>query len=558
MKHLLTNESDAPSRVCLYARVSTDKQANKEDGSLDTQMDRLISYVNFKKSLGEKWVITEKLIEGERDGKRHGRTGKNTNREALQRLMDLARAQLIDVVIVTKIDRISRSTIDFLTIVKELDSLGTKLVSLRENIDLTSPSGKFQTTLLIALAEHERETISVRTKEKVEWRAEKGLPIGPPPIGYRMNEKMYEPDEKYAEHIRTCDQLYLEHQSSEVVLREFSKLGFRTPRGHRYNLPMICRILRNPTYAAKIEYEGETFDAQLKPLRTLETHLKIQTMMDANDRRKRSAKRESKEHVYLLQGLLRCALCDHKMSPKAGIGRKGVYYPYYACTNAEKSLGEACPRNYVPAQAVDRAVIGFLKKLQLQPDLVQKFVEEANAAVSESAGRLQRDLARVREQLAAVRSKLSNLAEVVAEQGKAAMASLSKKLETLEVERQELEQSEGKLKKEMEAEDCQILSAHEQIRTLGLFNQLIELNQNHPERIKAMLPRFMNYAVWRAEKGVGTLEVALFPRPLVTSKDVTLKTMLSDLVTQRGKAGERGSGTLLVRPRLSIGVTDGI
>jgi len=554
MKQILTNEPATISRVCLYVRVSTDKQANKEDGSLDTQMDRLVSYVDFKKSLGEKWVITEKLIEGERDGKRQGRSGKNTNREALQRLMDLARAKLIDIVIVTKIDRISRSTIDFLTIVKELDNLGTKLVSLRENIDLTSPSGKFQTTLLIALAEHERETISVRTKEKVEWRAEKGLPLGPPPIGYVMNEKMYEIDQKYADHIRTCDQLYLEHQSSEAVLREFARLGFRTPRGHRYNLPMICRILRNPTYAAKIDYEGETYDAQWKPLRTSETHQKIQTQMDANDRRKRSAQRESKEHVYLLQGLLRCARCEYKMSPKAGIGRKGIYYPYYACTNAEKSLGEACPRNYVPAQAVDRAVIEFLKKLQLQPDLVKSFVQRANEVVSESAGRLTRDLARVKEQLASVRTKLSNLAEVVAEQGKAAMVSLTKKFEAFEAERQELEQSEAKLKKEMEAEDCQILSAQEQIRTIGLFNQLIELNQNHPERIKAMLPRFMDYAVWRAEKGEGTLEIALFPRPLVTSKDVTLKTMLSDLVTQRGKAGERGSGVQLVRPRLSIGV----
>lgn len=538
---LKNTEATSPTRVCFYVRVSTDKQANKEDGSLDTQLDRLNSYVTFKKSLGENWIITERITEGEKDGKRHGKTAKNTQREGLSRLLELARAKLVDVVIVTKIDRISRSTIDFLLLVRELESYGVKLVSLRENIDLTTPGGRFQTTLLIALAEHEREMISARTKEKVEWRAEKGLPIGPPPIGYRMKEKMYDIDEEYAKHVKACDRLYLDMQSSDAVLREFSKLGYRTPRGHKYNLPMICRMLRNPSYAARLEYEGKVFDAQWKPIRSWETHQKIQTIMDVNNRRKRSSKRESKEHVYLLQGLLRCGNCEHRMSPKPGIGRNGRYYGYYACTNAEKSLGEACPRNHVPAEMVDSGVMDFLKKLQLEPELVRNFVRKANEMVSDTAGKVKDDLSRVREQLAQVRTKLANLAEILAEGGKAAFQSVGKKIEDLERERLELEQSEARIKKEMEAESCQILSAQEQIRTLSLFNELIELNQEHPERIKAMLPRFVDYAVWRQnEKGEGNLEVALFPRPFVKAQDVTLKTMLSDLVARRAPQGERG------------------
>lgn len=530
-----------PTRVCLYVRVSTDKQANKEDGSLDTQLDRLNSYVTFKKSLGENWIISERITEGEKDGKRSGKSAKNTQREGLRRLLELARAKLVDVVIVTKLDRISRSTIDFLLLVRELESYGVKLVSLRENIDLTTPGGRFQTTLLIALAEHEREMISARTKEKVEWRAEKGLPIGPPPIGYRMREKMYEIDEDYAKHVKACDRIYLDRQSSDVVLREFTRLGYRTPRGHKYNLPMICRMLRNPTYAAKIEYEGQTFDAQWKPIRGWETHQKIQAIMDANDRRKRSAKRETKEHVYLLQGLLRCGNCEYKMSPKPATGRNGRYYAYYSCTNADKSLGEACPRNHVPAETVDRAVTDFLKKLQLEPEMVRNFVRKANEMVSETAGKVKDDLSRVREQLAQVRTKLSNLAEILAEGGKAAFQSVGKKMADLERERQELEQSEARIKKDMEAESCQILSAQEQIRTVSLFNELVELNREHPERIKAMLPRFVDYAVWRQnDQGEGHLEVALFPRPFVKAQDVTLKTMLSDLVARRAPQGERG------------------
>ena len=544
-----------PVRVCLYVRVSTDKQANKEDGSLDTQLDRLMTYVEFKKTSGEPWIVTERIVEGERDGKRHGQSAKNTDRDGLRRVLELARARLIDVLVVTKIDRISRSVIDFLTLVKELDQLEVKVVSLRESIDLTTPSGKFQTTLLVALAEHERETISVRTKEKVEWRASKGFPLGPPPIGYRMQDKMFVVDEKYAEHVRTCDRLYLEHHSTHDVLREFYRLGFRTPRGGKYNVPMICRMLRNPAYAGKVAYGDELFDAQWPAIRDWELHKRIQTLLDANQKRNGAGSRDSREYPYLLQGLLRCSACEHKMSPRPGMGRSGRLYPYYACTLGEKTLGDACPRSCVPAEALDRAVIEFLKKLDLQPDLVRQFVDRANEMVSDTSGNLRNDLARVKERLASVRSRLSNMADVIAERGRAAMASLEKKLEELEAERGELEESEGRLKKELEAEECQVLDAQEQVRTLSLFRQLIDLNQGHPERIKAMLPRFIDYVVWREENGAGTLEVALFPQLFLNSEDTTLKAMLVELVERQ--EGGCGSAMSLVRGRVSIGVTDG-
>ena len=148
----MNQSATKPVRVCFYVRVSSDKQAGKEDGSLDTQLDRLAAYVNYKNTCGDNWTITEKLVEGERDGKRRGRSAKDMNREAVQHLIELAEARLIDVVMVTKIDRISRSTIDFLMLVQQLTKCDVKLVSLREQIDLTTPAGRFQTTLLIALA----------------------------------------------------------------------------------------------------------------------------------------------------------------------------------------------------------------------------------------------------------------------------------------------------------------------------------------------------------------------------------------------------------------------
>jgi site-specific DNA recombinase len=158
-----------------------------------------------------------------------GKSAKNTDRPALQKLCEMARAGLIDVVVITKIDRISRSVKDFLLLVEELEKFGVKIVSLRESLDLTTPGGRLQTTMLIALAQHERELTSVRVKEKVAWRAEKGLPIGPPPIGYVMKEKKYEVDEHFAAHVRAADAFYMERESVDALVREFRERGYRTP-----------------------------------------------------------------------------------------------------------------------------------------------------------------------------------------------------------------------------------------------------------------------------------------------------------------------------------------
>ena len=99
----LSPTKQGPVNVALYVRVSTDRQAQKEDGSLDTQLDRLNTFVGYKRSQGLDWTITERLVEGEKDGMRHGKSAKNTKRPQLQKLLELARGGLIDVVVVTKL-----------------------------------------------------------------------------------------------------------------------------------------------------------------------------------------------------------------------------------------------------------------------------------------------------------------------------------------------------------------------------------------------------------------------------------------------------------------------
>ncbi len=510
-----------PANVALYVRVSTDKQAKKEDGSLDTQLDQLTAFIEYKRSTGLAWNVTEKLVEGEKDGKRHGKSAKNTNRPALQKLLELARAQLIDVVVITKIDRISRSVVDFLQLVEELDRHGVKVVSLREQIDLTTPAGRFQTVIMIALAQQERELTSVRVKDKVLWRVERGLPIGPPPIGFRMDGKIFGIYEPYASHVRAAETLYLEGESVDKLVVEFRKRGYRTPRGSFYSKQVLCRMLRNEVYIAKQGHHGKLHDAQWKPIRSLETHEQIQRMMDKNDRRHRSGKRQSQEYVYLLQGLLRCGLCGHKMSPRPGRGQSGEYYPYYHCGEAEKTVGGACPRVYVPAKTLDGAILEFLKQLHLQPERIRAIAQQANEFTSGTLTKIVGELERVRAQLAAVRSKLSRLVDVLSEGGKDSLASVRDRMQALEVERTELEETESRLKNEFAAEKTEEVAAAEQIKTLAHFQEIVSTNSEKPDRLKALLPRFVDYVVWHADgRGEGRIEVALFPEPVASTSDL--------------------------------------
>ena len=550
-------EKSGPLNIAFYIRVSTDKQAKKQDGSLDTQMDLLAKYVDYKRSSGVDWRISERFVEGEQEGKRRGKSAKDTNRPTYQQMLASARAGLIDVIVITKIDRISRSVIDFLLLVEELDKYGVKVVSLRENIDLTTPMGKFQTIIMIALAQHEREVISERVREKVRWRAEKGLPIGPPPIGYFMKNKMYTVHEKYSEHVLSADTLYLERQSSDEVLLEFQNRGYRTPKGCLYTKPMILRMLHNLTYSAKIEHEGEVFQAQWKPLRTGQTHLAIEQMLKRNHEHNRSPNRQPDEYVYLLQGLVRCGVCGHKMSPKPGTGRNGMYYPYYACGNGEKSKGAACPQKYVPAESMDQAVLEFMEKLHLKPEIVQSFAVRANEFASETVGKLKADLDRVQQQLSNVRGKLTHIAEAIADGGTAVLSTVKDKMEDLEREREELEFSEARLKAELNAEQSVEICVKDMVKSLNLFGDLVKQNADKPDRIKALLPRFVDYVVWYTEeKGRGSMEVAVISDVVRFAPDVDFNSPDGEPPPVEATVAV-SSGGPSVRPRVSGGEGDG-
>ena len=170
----------------LYARVSTDLQAEVKNGSLDTQIDLLQRYVSLKDSTSpeEEWKVVAIYRE-------EGESGKNVDRPQYQRMVQDIEDGKINAVICTKIDRISRSLIDFYDFHEFLREHQGTFISLHENWDTSTAIGRFALTISLATAELERERTSERTREKLQWRAEKGLTNGGQILGYDVD-----PDEK--------------------------------------------------------------------------------------------------------------------------------------------------------------------------------------------------------------------------------------------------------------------------------------------------------------------------------------------------------------------------
>ncbi|MBI4230955.1 MAG: recombinase family protein [Planctomycetes bacterium] len=560
---------DDIKRVAIYCRVSTDKQASKEDSSLDTQKDRLVRYVEDKRRAGCRWELAYEFIEGEdEEGKRHGASGKDLKRPSFERMMQKVRARLVDVVLFTKMDRISRSVVDFLTLVEEFERHDVRLISLKEEINTSSASGRVMTTIMIALAQFEREQISERTREKMAWRAGKGLPIGPPALGYEMHEKRYRVNPKEAETVRFIERAYLEERSIDRVMRILHRKGIRSRKGRTITKNTVSWLLRNPLYTGRILYQGEEFPGQHEAIRDGRTHAEILAIMRQNTHAKGNGRTKAQMYHYLLQGLLVCGFCRGRMTPKSGHGRAGKPYHYYVCSRANKTGGLDCKTNYLDAVEADRHVLDRVKGLALRDDLVLRLCSETDERFREALETLKRDRACVKERLSEVSRRSTNLAKAVAQMDEGVPKSLLAEAKALEKEEGELEASLSRLGEEIAQIEGRVIRGEVTGETVRHLSAILGHPGATPERVKDLLPRFIDYVVWRKapkSRKKGHLEVALFERPFRSDRGREVTEVVRELAEAEpggsapdgSEPGQNGRGVApearMVRREFSMG-----
>ena len=334
-------------RCAIYTRKSVDDGLDQEFNSLDAQREAGEAYIASQKANG--WVC---LPERYDDG---GFSGGNTSRPALQQLMAECRAGNIDVILVYKIDRLSRSICDFAELTKFFDQYSVSFCSVTQDINTSTSSGRMMLNILMTFAQYEREIIGERIRDKFAASKRKGMWMGGAvPLGYRVQDRKLVVVDEEAETVRHIYRRYLDLQSPKRIAIELNAKGLKTKTGRPWNKGNLHHILRNCVYIGKVSHKGETFDGEQQAIVDLDTWETVQRFMDATPTNADLTRKS--DYVSALKGLLYCGHCGGMMTMAATTRKNGRRYSYYKCSRDSRRAISSCPVKQVAATTLEDVV----------------------------------------------------------------------------------------------------------------------------------------------------------------------------------------------------------
>lgn len=404
-------------------------------------MEKRVELENQKDS-DERWEIADRYRE-------EGWSGKNTERPEFQRLMCDIEDGNIDILIVQKIDRVTRSLLDFFELWAKLQKYEVEFVSVNESFDTTSAMGRAMVKIILVFAELERETTAERTYATMKHRAEQGLWHGGRQLGYEAD-----PDQKgvlrvKAEEARLVEQIYdkcIELGSAGKVTKYLAEQGIRRPTyvtkngkpggGGPFYKQTVIRTLTSRLYLGKIVFDEVEYEGQHDAIIERELYDRVQKILEDN-REVRGNSRGDYEHTFLLQGLLRCGRCGSKMSHTWCTGRGGSKHFYYQCTKKSHSAGTECDSRYAPALAIEDFVIDQIAEWGVRPKQIEEAIKQAGHDHNQEAKRISVQINDAKRRLRDTKASLSKLVAVLA--GGAALRSVEEQIQELEKVRLTLE-----------------------------------------------------------------------------------------------------------------------
>lgn len=378
-------------RCAIYTRKSTTMGLEQEFNSLDAQYESCLAYIQRTQG----WTLVDERYD---DG---GFTGANTDRPAFTRLMADVDAGKIDVIVVYKVDRLSRSLLDFVKVMERLNAKGASFVSVTQNFSTADAMGRLTMNMLMSFAEFEREMISERTRDKIAGARRKGKWTGGPvPFGYSAKDKKLYVNEAEAHVVREAFALFLQHRQMAIVARELNRRGLlpratkRThERGALWTKDAIARVLKSPLYIGQMVYGDELFDGEHPKLIDDVMYKQTQKLLSTAGRELRVT---GTNPDYVLRGLLRCGFCGDAMTPASTTKKSGKSYRFYRCSHRDKFGKERCPARPLPAAALEDFVVARITEVTADGKLAER-VE----------GKLTARLANERKTLAEVRAALA-------------------------------------------------------------------------------------------------------------------------------------------------------
>ncbi len=354
-------------RCAVYTRKSSEEGLEQDYNSLHAQRDACEAFIRSQKHEG--WQLVPTAYD---DG---GISGGTMERPGLQQLMADIRNRRIDVIVVYKVDRLTRSLADFARLVELFDQYGVSFVSVTQQFNTTSSMGRLTLNVLLSFAQFEREVTGERIRDKIAASKQKGMWMGGPvPLGYEVKERKLLVKEPDAQKLRQIFELYLEQGCVRLLQRHLKENGIYSASGAVFSRGALYKILSNPVFMGQIRHKDMCYPGQHERIIDLELWEKVQKQLAGNRIGKKG--QHTKTESALLKGKLYDADGDKMVIMHAS--KRGRRYRYYVSQRLTKGVAAENPTgSRLPAAEVDRIVLSGMRKLLSDREAMIKLLEQA-------------------------------------------------------------------------------------------------------------------------------------------------------------------------------------
>lgn len=399
-----------------YARVSTDNQL--ENYSIEEQTERLKAYCAAKD-----WILVQTYVDG-------GYSGGNTDRPALQQMLAEIHKGKIDAVVVYKLDRLSRSQKDTLTLIEdELLSHGTDFVSINENFDTSTPFGRAMIGILSVFAQLEKDQITERFTMGRIGRSKAGYfhGGGNAPTGYDYVDGELVINEYEAQQVRKVFNMFLDGSSINAIHRGLEK-AYTT----KWSAAKVRNVLKNSVYIGKVKFMKEEHQGAHDPIIDETVFKAANALLSSSARNGKitSYQKTPFRAEYLLSGLVYCSRCGAKYSANHG---------YYKCYSRAKStpkfiVDPNCKNDNWEISILDNLIVSQIDYLSTSKDSLEELKRD-----SKKTNKIEVDRSRVNKRISEIDKQIGKLIELY-QVSSIPMASISEKVEALSHEKSSLSQ----------------------------------------------------------------------------------------------------------------------
>jgi DNA invertase Pin-like site-specific DNA recombinase len=350
-----------PVRCAIYTRVSTDHGLEQDFNSLDAQYDASQAYIRSQAHAG--WIpVRDKYDDG-------GFSGGNTERPALQRLLADVRGGKVAVIVVYKVDRLTRSLADFAKLVELFDSQNVSFVSVTQQFNTTTSMGRLTLNVLLSFAQFEREVTSERIRDKIAASKRKGLWVGGMvPLGYDTRDRKISVNEPEAERVRTIFRSYLRLGSLRLLMADLRQQGVVTKArtlktgasvgGIAFTGGPIAHLLRNRFYIGEVVFKGEVLAGEQPPILDRELFEAVQAKLTQQKSHRTIARMKS-------EALLAGRIFDdrgNRLTPSHA-RKRGIRYRYYVSSALQQGQTERIGSvRRVPAAEIETLVVHSVRE----------------------------------------------------------------------------------------------------------------------------------------------------------------------------------------------------